>query len=202
MEDTYLTLEGYSEGLYKEKGSKFLAKCYVVHSEEEIKAILAGLSKEFYDARHICYAWMLGHQRDAFRANDDGEPSSTAGKPILGQINSNELTNVLIAVVRYFGGTKLGVSGLITAYKSAAADAILSNTIINKEVRKRVSISFKYEDMNDVMRIMKEEEVHVVNQLFELTCELIFDVRLTLYDRVISRINDLRKVKVKDLDIL
>lgn len=200
MEDTYLTLEGYSEGLYKEKGSKFLAKCYPVETEEEIKEILAVLSKEFYDARHVCYAWMLGYKRDRFRANDDGEPSGTAGKPILGQINSNELTNILIVVIRYFGGTKLGVSGLITAYKTAAADGILENTIVKKEVRKRISISFKYEDMNDVMRIMKEEEVHVVNQLFELACEIIFDVRLTLYDKVISRISDLRKVKIKDLD--
>lgn len=202
MEDTYFTLGDYSEGLYKEKGSKFISKCYPVETEEQVKEILADLSKEFYDARHVCYAWMLGYERDRFRANDDGEPSGTAGKPILGQINSNNLTNILVVVVRYFGGTKLGASGLITAYKTAAADAIENGDIQEREVRQRFVLHFKYEDMNDIMRIMKEEDVHMIDQVFELECSITLDIRLTNVDKVINRIEKLRKVKVDDLGII
>ena len=202
MEDTYFTVSACSEGLYKEKGSKFISKIYPVESEEQIKEILAELSKTYYDARHICYAWMLGYERDKFRANDDGEPSATAGKPILGQINSNNLTNALVVVVRYFGGTKLGASGLITAYKTAAADAIENGEVVEKEVRKRFVLHFKYEDMNDIMRIMKEEEVHQVDQIFELTCSITLDIRLGNVNRVIDRIEKLRKVKIEALGII
>lgn len=202
MNDTYNTLSEYTEGLYKEKGSKFISKCYPVESEDEIKDILSQLAKAYYDSRHICYAWMLGYERDRFRANDDGEPSATAGKPILGQINSNNLTNVLVVVVRYFGGTKLGASGLITAYKTAAADAIENGEIIEMEVRQRFVLYFKYEDMNDIMRITKEEEVHIVKQVFELECAITLDVRLSNTERVVNRIEKLRKVKIDDLGII
>src|SRR5690554_2132633 len=155
MPDTYLTLKSQSQGLYKEKGSKFLAFAYPVDNEEEIKEILETLKKQYHDARHHCYAYILGKDGQNFRANDDGEPGHSAGDPILGQIRSNNLTNTLIVVVRYFGGTKLGVGGLVTAYKTAATEAILANEIITETVTLKVNFQFDYIDMNEVMRIIK-----------------------------------------------
>lgn len=176
-EDKYRTVETLAEGLYKEKGSKFIAYIYPVTTEEQVKDIVTALKEKFYDARHHCYAYMLGADKKRFRAVDDGEPSSTAGKPILGQILSNDLTDVLIVVIRYFGGIKLGVSGLINAYKDAAADAIIHAVIIEKTVDVFYRIRFDYLVMNDVMRIIKEEEPDVVERNFEMECEMLISIR-------------------------
>ena len=159
--DSYHTLAGPAEAIYKEKSSKFLAYAYPVESEEEIRTLLDALRKKYYDATHHCYAWRLGPHGETFRANDDGEPSGTAGKPILGQLLSNELVNCLIVVVRYFGGTKLGVSGLIGAYKESAAEAIRAAEIVERTVDTVVEVEFSYLAMNDVMRVVKEEQPRV-----------------------------------------
>ena len=167
MKDTFRTIQSMSEGLYKEKGSKFLAFAYPVDSLDEVKQILEQKRKEFYDARHVCYAYMLGAERTDFRANDDGEPSSTAGKPILGQINAAELTNVLVIVVRYFGGILLGTGGLTVAYKAAAADAISNAEIVCKTITKKLLISFAYEQTNLAMRLIKELQLDIVERQFD-----------------------------------
>jgi uncharacterized YigZ family protein len=155
--DTYLTIEAATEGLFKDRGSRFIAKALPVTSQEEIKNILSGLKKEYHDARHHCYAWMIGPDRQAWRTNDDGEPSGTAGRPILGQINSRELTNIMVVVIRYFGGTLLGVSGLINAYRTAAADALEKAVIVEKYIMQKWAISFPYAAMNDVMKVLRDE---------------------------------------------
>lgn len=177
MEDLYKTILVPAEGLYKEKGSKFISFAYPVQSEGRIKEIMAELKDKFYDARHHCYAWMLGVEKKNFRANDDGEPSSTAGRPILGQIQSNDLTNILIVVVRYFGGTKLGVSGLMNAYREAAADALRNAEIVERTVDEQVRICFSYLVLNDVMKIIKEENPEVLERNFELQCEMLLSIR-------------------------
>lgn len=177
MEDVFKTIEGQAEGIYKEKGSRFISLAYPVTREEEIRDIIAGLKEKYYDARHHCYAWRLGAAKTHFRANDDGEPSSTAGKPILGQIQSNDLTNILIVVIRYFGGIKLGVSGLINAYREAAADALRNAVIIEKTVDEQLRIHFSYMVMNDVMKIVKEEEPEVLERHFEMECDMLLSIR-------------------------
>lgn len=177
MEDLYKTIAAPAEGLYKEKGSKFISLAYPVQSEGQIKEIVAELKDKFYDARHHCYAWMLGADKKNFRANDDGEPSSTAGRPILGQIQSNDLTNILIVVIRYFGGTKLGVSGLINAYREAAADALCHAEVVEKTVDGQIRICFSYLVLNDVMKIVKEENPEVLERNFELQCEMLLSIR-------------------------
>lgn len=177
MEDLYRTVESEAEGLYKEKGSKFLAFVFPVSTEEQIREILTGLREKYYDARHHCYAWRLGAAKTHFRTNDDGEPSSTAGKPILGQIQSADLTDVLIVVVRYFGGTKLGVPGLINAYREAAADAIRNAVIVEKTVDEWIRIRFSYLVMNDVMKVIKEENPQILERQFELSCEMLLSIR-------------------------
>lgn len=177
MEDVYKTIENPAEGLYKEKGSRFIALAYPVESEEEIKSIIAALKDKYYDARHHCYAWRLGAAKTLFRMNDDGEPSSTAGKPILGQIQSYDLTNILIVVVRYFGGTKLGVSGLLNAYREAANDALQQAVIIEKTVDEKLRIRFSYLVMNDVMKIVKEEAPEILERHFEMDCEMLLSIR-------------------------
>lgn len=177
MEDVYKTILSSSEGLYKEKGSCFIAFAYPVSSEEQIRDIISGLKEKYYDARHHCYAWRLGADKKQFRANDDGEPSSTAGKPILGQILSNDLTNILIVVVRYFGGIKLGVSGLINAYREAATDALANASVIEKTVDEKLRIRFSYLVLNDVMKIIKEESPEVLERRFELECEMLISIR-------------------------
>lgn len=177
MEDVFKTIEAQAEGIYKEKGSRFIALAYPVTREEEIRDIIAGLKEKYYDARHHCYAWRLGAAKTHFRANDDGEPSSTAGKPILGQIQSNDLTNILIIVIRYFGGIKLGVSGLINAYREAAADALRNAVIIEKTVDEQLRIHFSYMVMNDVMKIVKEEEPEVLERNFEMECDMLLSIR-------------------------
>ena len=156
--DTYKTIDNEANGLFKDRGSRFIAKAIPVTSQEEIKTRLAELRKEYHDARHHCYAWVLSPDRQTWRVNDDGEPSGTAGKPILGQINSRELTNILVVVIRYFGGTLLGVSGLINAYRSAASDALGNARVIERHLVERWTLSFPYESMNDVMKVLKEED--------------------------------------------
>ena len=177
MTDEYRTIKTGGEGYYTDKRSKFLAFSHHVSSVEEIKDILTGYRKKYFDARHVCYAYMLGPERLEFRANDDGEPSSTAGKPILGQINSNELTDILIVVVRYYGGVNLGTSGLIVAYREAAADAIAHSEIETRQVEEVVTYSFAYPMMNDVMRIVKEMQPRIVSQTYDNTCENKLSIR-------------------------
>ncbi len=172
--DTYKEIKSHTTGIYKEKGSKFIAYSYPVYSEQDVKDKLKEVRKLEHSARHHCYAYILNPDKSAQRANDDGEPSSTAGKPILGQILSNNLTNILIVVVRYFGGVKLGVPGLIRSYKTAAAAAIANATILSKKIKEHYEVSFKYPQMNDVMRLVKEYDLEVVNTDFQIDCKLIF----------------------------
>jgi uncharacterized YigZ family protein len=179
MEDSFLTINGESESLYKEKGSKFIGVAMPVQSEDEVKERLEELKKKYYDARHHCYAYILGKEGKKYRANDDGEPNHSAGDPILGQIRSLELTNTLVVVIRYFGGTKLGVSGLISAYKTAAQEALATNTIEKKIVKDHFKLLFKYELTNEVMRLQSDFETELINQNFTDTCELEIAVRLS-----------------------
>lgn len=178
MTDQYRTItHQMGEGFYSEKRSKFLAFAHHVTTENEVKELLQTYKKKYYDARHCCYAYMLGADRSVFRANDDGEPSSTAGKPILGQINAHELTDILIVVVRYFGGTKLGTSGLIVAYRTAAAAAIENAQIETRYVEDIIDYSFTYPLLNEVMRVVKELEPRIVSQAFDNTCHISLAIR-------------------------
>ena len=192
MNDTYKTIANIGEGYYTEKRSKFLAFAHHVETVDEIKVLLADYRKKYYDARHVCYAYMLGRDRTVFRANDDGEPSSTAGKPILGQINSNALTDILIVVVRYYGGVNLGTSGLIVAYREAAADAIAHCIIEDRVVEQLVSFDYPYEMMNQVMRIVKEMEPRIVAQEFDNTCKIKLAIRLSEAEQLRQRLEALR----------
>lgn len=187
-EDVYKTIAHPSEGIYTEKRSKFLAFAFPVSSIDEIKAHIERIQKEYYDARHVCYAYMLGAERKDFRANDNGEPSGTAGKPILGQINSNELTDILIVVVRYFGGIKLGTSGLIVAYKAAAVEAISAAEIIEKTVDEDILFGFEYPFMNDVMRIVKEENPKILEQGYDKDCTMKLRIRKSMMPRLKERL--------------
>ncbi len=191
MSDEYKTITATSEGYYTEKRSKFLAFAHPVETVDEIKGIIADYRKKYYDARHVCYAYMLGAERTIFRANDDGEPSSTAGKPILGQINSNELTNILIVVVRYYGGVNLGTSGLIVAYREAAADAISHATVEIRQVEDVIHYSFAYPQMNDVMRIVKDMNPRIINQTYDNTCEIVLSIRKSEAEQLRNRLNSL-----------
>lgn len=197
QQDTYFTLKGNSEGFYKEKGSKFLAFSYVVFSEEDVKNILAELKKKYYDARHHCYAYVLGNQSEKYRANDDGEPGHSAGDPILGQIRSKSLTNTLIVVVRYFGGTKLGISGLITAYKTAASEAIAANTIIEKLIISELNIAFEYPQLNQVMKLVKDHELEIIAQDMGVSCEMKLGVRLSLEKQVKAKLLEMHRISMK-----
>lgn len=197
--DSYLTVEGNAEAIFKEKSSKFLCYAFHVESEEEIAAHLERLRKQYYDATHHCYAWRLGPFGERFRANDDGEPSSTAGKPILGQMLSREVTNCLIVVVRYFGGTKLGVPGLIAAYKESAAVALDASKVVERTVDTRIRVEFSYVVMNDVMRIIKEEQPVVESQTFDNLCSMMLAVRNSKADVVLGR---LRKVEGAIVEIV
>ena len=188
MTDEYKTIATTSEGYYTEKRSKFLAFAHHVETVDEVKDIIANYRKKYYDARHVCYAYMLGVGREEFRANDDGEPSSTAGKPILGQINSNELTDILIVVVRYYGGVNLGTSGLIVAYREAAADAIAHATIETRQVEEVITYSFAYPQMNDVMRIVKEMNPRILSQTFDNTCEIRLSIRQSEAEQLRTRL--------------
>lgn len=188
MQDEYKTIGKDGEGTYSEKRSKFLAFTHHVETEEEVKRIVASYRKKYYDARHVCYAYMLGADRTVFRANDDGEPSSTAGKPILGQINSNELTDILIVVVRYYGGVNLGTGGLIVAYKTAAAEAIADSEIEIRQVEETITYNFPYVMMNDVMRIVKDMQPRIVSQSYDNTCEIKLSIRKSEAKQLRSRL--------------
>lgn len=186
ISDTYRSIAAPSKGIYKELGSKFLAFAYPVETEEAAKKILEEVRKEYFDARHHCYAWRLGRTGEPWRMNDDGEPSSTAGRPIHGQLLSNELSDILVVVVRYFGGTKLGVPGLIRAYRNATQDALSNAEIIEKVAGETLTVTFDYLQMNDVMKVLKDMDITPLNQQFDLRCTLTARVRL-------SRIEEFRK---------
>ncbi|MBQ2367821.1 MAG: YigZ family protein [Bacteroidaceae bacterium] len=201
-EDIYKTIDVAGEGIYSEKRSKFLAFAIPVQTLDDVKREVEAYQKKYYDARHVCYAYRLGERRELFRANDNGEPSGTAGKPILGQIDSRELTNVLVIVVRYFGGIKLGTSGLIVAYKAAAAEALDATEHVEKTINGEILLKFSYPLLNDVLRIVKEESPRIVEQIFDNECVVRLSIRLSrmprLRDRyeklVIDSRNDLRIV--------
>ena len=189
MEEVFChTVASLSEGFYKEKGSKFISFCVPVRSEEEVKEHLEEYKKQFYDARHVCFAYVLGIDGDQTRAYDDGEPNHSAGDPILGQIKSAGLTNTLVVVIRYFGGTKLGVGGLVTAYKTAAEDAVQKATVIKEVPKEVVKHAFKYEDMNRIMGVVKQYELELINQRFELDCDITVAVPLHLVEEVVAKL--------------
>jgi uncharacterized YigZ family protein len=192
--DSYKTISSQSQGSYKEKGSKFLAFAFPVGSEDEVKEKLTGLRKEYHDARHHCYAYRLGFDKSVYRINDDGEPSGTAGRPIYGQILSNDLTWVLIVVIRYFGGIKLGVPGLINAYKTAAKEALENAVIIQKDVHEVFLVSFEYLAMNNVMKALKEEDATILNQDFGNSCKIEFSVKKAFSGRISSRFSKMTNV--------
>lgn len=196
--DTYQTIAAPSEGIYTEKRSKFIAMALPVHTVDEVKSMLDTCQKKYYDARHVCYAYMLGPERKDFRSNDNGEPSGTAGKPILGQINSNNLTDILVIVVRYFGGIKLGTSGLITAYRAAAAQAIAAATVVQKTVVEEVTFFFEYPMMNDVMRIVKEEGPSIVSQGYDTDCSMTLRIRRSLMPRLRQRLAKVETLRMSD----
>ena len=198
-DDTYYMISTCGEGLYKEKGSKFIAETFVVMNEDEAKAAVASVKKKYFDARHHCYAYMIGPDKKNFRSSDDGEPSGTAGKPILNQILSKEVTNVCIVVTRYFGGIKLGTSGLINAYKAAAREALDNSTIVAKTINEIYSLEFEYPLMNEVMRLLKEENLEQQNPRFELNCYLEFSTRKNDASRISEKFRNLFGVKITHL---
>lgn len=186
-DDVYKTIEKAGEGIYSEKRSKFLAFAIPVSTASEVKEQVEAYQKKYYDARHVCYAYRLGEKGELFRANDNGEPSGTAGKPILGQIDSRELTNVLVVVVRYFGGIKLGTSGLIVAYRLAAAEALDATEHVQKTINGEITLRFPYHLLNDVLRVVKEEEPKVVEQIFDNDCLMRLSIRLSSLPRLVQR---------------
>jgi uncharacterized YigZ family protein len=194
--DTYLSINTSSEGIYKEKGSRFTAFAYPLSSVDEAKSLLLDLRKQYHDARHICYAYALGTEVVEIRANDDGEPSGTAGRPILGVIQSHRLTNVLIAVVRYFGGVKLGTSGLINAYREAAADALRNGEIVERIVTKEHTVEFDYPQVNEVMRAIKDENCEVIEQDFGLRCRLHFRIRKASEEQMLVRLQKIEGLRL------
>jgi len=196
MDDSYKTIAARSEGLYTEKRSKFIAMAIPVRTLDEVKEHLTAINKQYYDARHACYAYVLGPERKDFRANDNGEPSGTAGRPILGQINSLELTDILLVVVRYFGGIKLGTSGLYAAYKEAAAEALRAAAIIEKTVDEDIAIRFEYPFMNEVMRIVKEEGPELVSQGFDNDCLMTLRIRRSLMPRLKARLEKVDSLSI------
>lgn len=196
IDDTYKTIFDSAQAIYTEKRSKFIAIAFPVTTREEIKEIIDVYQKKYYDARHLCYAYMLGHERKDFRANDNGEPSGTAGKPILGQINSNELTNILIIVVRYFGGIKLGTSGLIVAYKEAAAEAIAQCEIIEKTVNDDIKVTFEYPFMNDIMKIVKDLSPQIISQSYDTDCNIELRIRRSVMPALRARLEKVETARI------
>ncbi|QNR86568.1 YigZ family protein [Pedobacter riviphilus] len=199
FDDSYKTIESTSEGIFRDKGSKFMAYAYPIRSEDEVKPLIANLRAEHTKARHFCYAYRLTPDRSVFRANDDGEPSGTAGRPILNCLLSEDLTNILIVVVRYFGGTLLGVPGLINAYKSASIASIKMSTIISKTVNDVYEVHFEYLQMNEVMKLSKEENLQILGQQFDTDCILKFEVRKAQLNQVLSKFDKIEGVKLKYL---
>lgn len=198
MDDIFKTITKVSKAIYTEKRSKFIAYAIPIQSAECVKTELDKLRKEYYDARHICWAYMLGADRTNFRANDDGEPSGTAGKPILGQINSNELTDILIAVIRYFGGIKLGTSGLIVAYREAASIAISEAEIVEKTVDFNTSFRFEYPFMNDVMKIVKDIEPVILKQSYDIDCIMTLEIRKSMFEELKNRLSKVESLNFVD----
>ena len=200
--DTYKTIEiAKGNALFKEKGSKFIGYVYPVTSEDEVKMHVDALKKKHHTARHWCYAWQLGIEEIHYRANDDGEPNNTAGQPIYGQILSKDITNVLVVVVRYFGGTKLGVGGLISAYKTTAKLILDEVEIVEKTIDVFYQVIFEYHDMNKVMRIIKEQDLNLIQQKMELNCEFIISIRKKNADKVQQLFLDLRCLKIKEVKL-
>lgn len=195
MSDSYLTINGPAEGIYREKMSKFLAFAHPVDSAEEARRIIAKYQNEYHDARHVCWAYMIGADRKEFQSNDNGEPSGTAGKPILGQINSFGLTDIVIAVVRYFGGIKLGTSGLIVAYREAAREALEAAEIVERHVMQTASFTFPYEVMNDVMKVVKQNGISILDQQFDNICSMTVTTRSDNYDSMIGRLSSIDYLK-------
>ena len=200
MLDSFNTIEKETEGYFKDKGSKFYSYAFPLRNEEKVKEIIVILKKKHHGARHFCYAWKLGAENIRHRANDDGEPSSTAGKPILGQLQSFDVTNILIIVVRYFGGTLLGVSGLINAYKSAANDVLKNSEIVEKLIENRYKISFTYNELNEVMHLLKQENYNIESTDFQESCSLIFSVRKSKSENAVRLFNELYKVQLKEIE--
>jgi len=197
--DTYKTIKQRSDGVFRDRGSKFLAFAFPVYNTDEIKKTLAELRKEYHDARHHCYAYRLGAAKEIFRANDDGEPSGSAGNPIMGQIRSNDLSNILIVVVRYFGGTLLGVGGLINAYRTAAANAIQDAIIITAAEQDLIEINFPYVMMNKIMKIIRDEEMQILEQDFTETCKIKAFIRKSRTERVLNRLTALEETSASKL---
>ncbi|MBB6324852.1 putative YigZ family protein [Algoriphagus iocasae] len=196
LDDTYLTIQNVSEGLFKDRSSKFFYFAFPVRTEDQIKEKLAELRKTYYDARHHCYAYALGKDADIFRAVDDGEPNHSAGDPILGQIRSNNLTNILIVVVRYFGGTKLGMSGLIQAYKTSAAMAIEENVIVEEKVLETVKIRFQYPSMNEVMKLVKTHELEITDQEMGLDCQMTIEFRKGIETILLDSLEEIEELEI------
>jgi uncharacterized YigZ family protein len=190
IQDSYKSIASESRGLFKDNGSRFIAHAYPVETEEEVKEIVASMKKEYYDARHHVYAYRIGYKGDKFRANDDGEPSGSSGRPVLGQIDSNCLSDILVVVVRYFGGIKLGIPGLIRAYKTATADAIANAQIIEKIASKTYRVHFGYMSMNGVMKVLKDMGLEQKNQKFDMECSIDTNVRLSQIDTFLERLSD------------
>jgi uncharacterized YigZ family protein len=198
--NSYRTISAPSEGIYKEKGSKFLAFAYPVTHVDEVKEHIKTFKKDYFDARHICYAYMLGDDRNEYRAVDDGEPSGTPGKPILGQINSKNLTNILVVVVRYFGGVLLGTGGLTTAYKEATMDALCNATIIDKTIEIEFEIKFEYLQMNEVMKILKDTNSQILHQQFDNECAIKLSIDKNSYSEMIKRLQNVSSIKIANFD--
>ena len=198
--DTYKTISSLSEGIYKEKGSRFVSLAIPVTHQEEIKPIIDKIRKENHEARHHCYAYMIGPERTVWRVNDDGEPSGTAGKPIMGQINSFGLTNILIVVSRYFGGTLLGVSGLINAYRTAAASALQNAEPIERTIQEYYEITYPYISMNDVMRVMKELNLGQSEQSFDLECRILLNFRVSVKEKLLNRLSRIDGLKYRYIE--
>ena len=195
--DSYLTIKAFSQGLYKEKGSRFIGLIYPVSGQDEVKAILEKVRKQYHDARHHCFAWVLGRDKQNYRVNDDGEPSGTAGKPILGQISSHGLTDVLIVVVRYFGGKLLGVSGLINAYRSAAESAINNGETVELFIQDFYELSFPYPALNEVMKILRDEDINKSEQKFQLECCININFRRSKREKILKRFSRIEGLKYK-----
>lgn len=199
QKDTYKTITTKSpEALYKDRGSKFYSYAFPITSEDEAKDYIETLKKEHYNARHWCYAWQLGKQYDSYRVNDDGEPSNSAGMPIYGQLQSFDVTNVLVVVVRYFGGTKLGVGGLIQAYKTGAQLALSKSTVVTRTINEEFLLQFEYPEMNTVMRIIKDENIKVISQKMELNCVFKISVRKKDAERIFLLFKNTYKVTIKE----
>ena len=198
--DTYKTLRMPSNGIYKAKGSRFLAFSFPVTSVNDIKPLLDDYRKKYHDARHHCYAYVIGADKSVWRANDDGEPSGTAGKPILGQINSFGLTNVLVIVIRYFGGTLLGTSGLINAYKSAAYESLEKAQVIECTVNEYYKIEFPYSSINRIMKIIKDEDINQSDQVFDLTSSMKINFRASSKERILKKLNEIENIRITFLE--